>query len=133
MAKIGEAVLERAGSAGSATVAEFPAWPRLAEAVELLRTVQAKDGSVGPGEGNLETARTAVDAIAVAVTELSPAFPHDAAYHEALLADLRRWAAEGFGTPDFLDSLLAFRPETQRVDGLRHLVVFPMYTQNGNP
>ena len=35
--------------------------------------------------------------------------------------------------PDFLDSLLAFRPETQRLDGLRHLVVFPMYTQNGNP
>ena len=133
MAKIGEAVLERAGSAGSATVAEFPGWPRLAEAVELLRTVQAKDGSVGPGEGNLETARTAADAIAEAVAELSPAFPHDAEYHEALLADLRRWAAEGFGTPDFLDSLLAFRPETQRVDGLRHLVVFPMYTQNGNP
>jgi hypothetical protein len=133
MAKIGEAVLERAGSAGSATVAEFPAWPRLAEAVELLRTVQAKDGSVGPGEGHLETARTAVDAIAEAVAELSPAFPHDAEYHQVFLSDLRRWAAEGFGTPDFLDSLLAFRPETQRVDGLRHLVVFPMYTQNGNP
>jgi hypothetical protein len=133
MAKIGEAVLERSWPAGSATVAEFPAWRRLAEAVELLRTVQAKDGSVGPGEGNLETARAAVDAIAEAVAELSSAFPHDAEYHEALLADLRRWTAEGFGTPDFLDSLLAFRPETQRVDGLRHLVVFPMYTQNGNP
>jgi hypothetical protein len=130
MAKIAEAVLERAESA---VAAEFPAWPGLAEAVELLRTVQAKDGSVGPGEGNLETARKAVDAVIAAVTELSPAFPHDAAYHEALLADLRRWAEEGFGTPDFLDSLLAFRPETQRVDGLRHLVVFPMYTQNGNP
>ena len=35
--------------------------------------------------------------------------------------------------PDFLDSLLAFRPELHRVDGLEHLVVFPMYTQNGNP
>jgi hypothetical protein len=130
MAKIAEAVLDRDESA---VATEFPAWPRLAEAVEQLRTVQAEDGSVGPGEGGLETARAAVDAISDAVSELSPAFPHDAEYHRALLADLRRWADEGFGTPDFLDSLLAFRPDTQRVDGLRHLVVFPMYTQNGNP
>ena len=134
MAKIDEAVLERPTAIDTAAVAaEYPAWPRLAEAVESLRTVQAKDGSVEPAEAGLETARAATDAIIDAVTELSPAFPHDAAYHAALLGDLRTWAAEGFGVPDFLDSLLAFRPETQRVDGLRHLVVFPMYTQNGNP
>lgn len=47
--------------------------------------------------------------------------------------DLRRWADEGFGVPDFLDSLLAFRPDRHRVDGTEHLVLFPMYTQNGNP
>jgi hypothetical protein len=35
--------------------------------------------------------------------------------------------------PDFLDSLLAFQPARGRADGLQHLVVFPMYTQNGNP
>ena len=35
--------------------------------------------------------------------------------------------------PDFLDSLLEFRPDLQRVDGREHLVLFPMYTQNGNP
>lgn len=35
--------------------------------------------------------------------------------------------------PDFLDSLLAFQPAASRADGLQHLVVFPMYTQNGNP
>ncbi len=28
--------------------------------------------------------------------------------------------------------MLAFHPEQHRVDGLRHLVVFPMYTQNGS-
>ena len=39
----------------------------------------------------------------------------------------------GFGVPDFLDSLVAFHPERHRVDGLTHLVVFPMYTQNGSP
>ena len=35
--------------------------------------------------------------------------------------------------PDFLDSLVAFQPQQHRVDGIRHLVVFPMYTQNGSP
>jgi hypothetical protein len=130
MAKIGEAVLERT-EAGSA--ASYPAWPRLAEAVERLRTVQVKDGSVEPGEENLETAGEAVAAIVDAVTELAPAFPHDAGYLQALVTDLHKWVANGFGVPDFLESLLAFRPETQRVDGLPHLVVFPMYTQNGNP
>ena len=34
--------------------------------------------------------------------------------------------------PDFLDSLVAFQPQRHRVDGIRHLVVFPMYTQNGS-
>lgn len=39
----------------------------------------------------------------------------------------------GLGVPDFLDSLNVFHPDAQRIDGLEHLVVFPMYTQNGNP
>ena len=34
--------------------------------------------------------------------------------------------------PDFLDSLVALQPQEHRVDGIRHLVVFPMYTQNGS-
>lgn len=136
MAKIDEAVLDRpeaAPTSAASVSAEFPAWPRLAEAVEALRTVQVKDGSVESVEGSLALAHEAVAAIVGAVTELAPSFPHDAEYLDALLADLGRWTDEGFGVPDFLDSLLAFRPATQRVDGLRHLVVFPMYTQNGNP
>ena len=28
--------------------------------------------------------------------------------------------------------MLAFHPEQWRIDGLPHLVVFPMYTQNGS-
>ncbi len=35
--------------------------------------------------------------------------------------------------PDFLDSLQLFRPETHRRDGIEHIDVLPMYTQNGNP
>ncbi|CAM5489944.1 hypothetical protein SVIOM74S_07584 [Streptomyces violarus] len=65
--------------------------------------------------------------------ELSPLLPHDRDYHEALAKDLGRWADGGFQVPDFLDSLLAFQPAANRADGLQHLVVFPMYTQNGNP
>ena len=65
--------------------------------------------------------------------ELAPLFPHDAAYLDALVADFERWArATGFGVPDFYDSLMAFQPQQHRVDGIRHLVVFPMYTQNGS-
>ena len=67
------------------------------------------------------------------IAALAPRFPHDADYLDGRRRSTsRRWADEGFGTPDFLDSLVLFRPDQHRVDGLQHLVVFPMYTQNGN-
>ncbi|MFF7920802.1 DUF6421 family protein [Streptomyces mirabilis] len=117
-------------------VVEHPAWPVLKDAVEQIRPWQSKDGSIDfEAEGAPDTAdadlavRRAVDAI----EQLAPLLPHDAEYHEALVKDLRRWADGGFQVPDFLDSLLAFQPAAHREDGLQHLVVFPMYTQNGNP
>jgi hypothetical protein len=117
-------------------VVEHPAWPVLKDAVEEIRPWQSKDGSIDfEAEGAPDTAdadlavRRAVDAI----EQLAPLLPHDAEYHEALVKDLRRWADGGFQVPDFLDSLLAFQPAAHREDGLQHLVVFPMYTQNGNP
>ena len=70
--------------------------------------------------------------ITTAIAALAPAFPHDADYLELLVTDFGRWADGGFGVPDFLDSLLAFQPQQHRVNGLQHLVVFPMYTQNGS-
>ena len=53
MAKIGEAVLERSRPAGSATAAEFPAWPRLAERRRRAAAHGPGQGTdpVGPGEG----------------------------------------------------------------------------------
>jgi Family of unknown function (DUF6421) len=114
-------------------VTETSAWSCLVGAVEQLRPLQSKDGSIDAAEHDLGLARAAVHAIADALTDLAPSFPHDAAYLAAVVVDLHKWADGGFGVPDFLDSLLCFRPELQRVDGLRHLVVFPMYTQNGNP
>ncbi|MER7759307.1 DUF6421 family protein [Streptomyces sp. NPDC097619] len=117
-------------------VVDHPAWPVLKAAVEEIRPWQSKDGSIdfeAEGAPTRETAAATVERMAAAVEELSPLLPHATTYHRALVADLRKWVADGFGIPDFLDSLLAFQPAAERADGLQHLVVFPMYTQNGNP
>ena len=117
-------------------VVEHPAWAVLKNAVEQIRPWQAKDGSIdleAEGAPERADAEAAVRRVVAAVEELSPLLPHDADYHEALAKDLLRWAEGGFEVPDFLDSLLAFQPAANRADDLQHLVVFPMYTQNGNP
>ncbi|MGD1221826.1 DUF6421 family protein [Streptomyces krungchingensis] len=117
-------------------VVEHPAWPVLKDAVEEIRPWQSKDGSIDlDAEGAPEAAQVeaAVCRATEAIEQLAPLLPHDVEYHEALVKDLRRWADGGFQVPDFLDSLLAFQPAASREDGLQHLVVFPMYTQNGNP
>ncbi|WP_115788136.1 DUF6421 family protein [Arthrobacter silvisoli] len=111
--------------------AENPAWASLKAAATALQALQVKDGSV-PETTDHEAARGHVAAIITAVEELAPAFPHDATYLDLLVKDFARWADAGFGVPDFLDSLMAFQPQEQRIDGLQHLVVFPMYTQNGS-
>ncbi|MFE2600292.1 DUF6421 family protein [Streptomyces sp. NPDC059396] len=125
-----------AGAVGASRVVEHPAWPRLKNAVEEIRPWQSKDGSIdfdAEGAPSRGTAEAALDRVITAVEQLSPLLPHDAAYHTALVADLRKWADSAFDVPDFLDSLLAFQPAADRRDGLQHLAVFPMYTQNGNP
>ncbi len=121
---------------GAERVVGQPAWTVLKEAVETIRPWQSKDGSIdfsAEGAPDRADVRRTLDRVVGAVEELSPLLPHDAAYHRALVADLRGWAAAGFGVPDFLDSLTAFQPAADRRDGLGHLVVFAMYTQNGNP
>ena len=108
-----------------------PAWRALKDAATTIQALQAKDGSV-PDLSDHEAARRALATVASGVEALASRFPHDAAYLDALRADLARWADTGFGVPDFYDSLVAFQPQRDRVDGLRHLVVFPMTTQNGS-
>ncbi|MQY11732.1 hypothetical protein SRB5_18510 [Streptomyces sp. RB5] len=124
------------GVSPAGRVVDHPAWPRLKAAVEEIRPWQSKDGSIDlAAEASPERAvvEDAVLRVITAVRELAPLLPHDAAYFEALAADLSAWAEGGFGVPDFLDSLMAFQPAQHRADGIQHLVVFPMYTQNGNP
>ncbi|MFG2823063.1 DUF6421 family protein [Kitasatospora sp. NPDC048365] len=122
-----------AADAPAASVAGHPAWLRLKDAVEALRPFQAKDGSIDLAAVQRQSVDPLVETVLASVAELAPLFPQDAAYLEAVRADLRKWADTGYREPDFLDSLLAFQPDAHREDGLEHLVVFPMYTQNGNP
>ncbi|MDY0910280.1 DUF6421 family protein [Microbacterium sp. CFBP9034] len=107
------------------------AWRRLKDSAVALQAIQVKDGSV-PDAADHADARVAVATIVESLRALTPWFPHDAEYLAASAVDFERWADGGFGIPDFHDSLVAFRPERHRVDGIRHLVVFPMYTQNGS-
>src|SRR3989440_2898191 len=123
-------------TSGDEGIVRQPAWAVLKEAVETIRVWQSKDGSIdfaAEGAPTRSDVANRLERLIGAVRELAPLLPHDAAYHEALVADLRRWGAEGFGGRYFLDSLLAFQPAADRRDGLEHLVVFAMYTQNGNP
>ncbi|MES1212867.1 MAG: DUF6421 family protein [Leifsonia sp.] len=113
-------------------VADDPSWLRLKEAAIALQALQVKDGSVGDDEDKPAAAEH-VRTIIATIADLAPDFPHDASYLAALQRDFERWADQGFGVPDFLDSLNEFQPQKHRVDGLGHLVVFPMYTQNGSP
>jgi hypothetical protein len=108
-----------------------PAWLRLKSAATELQTLQAANGSIDD-PGQHDRARALVTTLTDAIAELAPLFAHDAAYLDALQADFGRWAEGGFGVPDFFDSLVLFQPQQHRVDGLTHLVVFPMYTQNGS-
>jgi hypothetical protein len=90
------------------------------------------DGSI-PETARHADAGALVERIVAGIRDLAPAFPHDAAYLDALIVDLERWRGAAFGVPDFHDTLVAFHPEHHRENGLRHLVLFPMYTQNGSP
>ena len=113
------------------------AWLRLKAAATAMQSLQEQDGSIlaAPSAASgtpHDEARALVGEITASIRALAPAFPHDAEYLAAAVVDFDRWANEGFGIPDFLDSLQAFQPQQHRIDGLRHLVVFPMYTQNGS-
>jgi hypothetical protein len=118
-------------SAPARISADNSGWLRLKAAATSLQSLQVQDGSV-PEPGDHGAAAGHVTAIIDSVQELAPQFPHDAFYLAAVIADFRAWSDAGFGVPDFLSSLLAFQPQEQRRDGLQHLVVFPMYTQNGS-
>ena len=124
--------LDADAGARLANITADPAWLALKDAATGIQADQVKDGSIPDGARHAD-ARTHVDTIVASLDDLTPLFPHDAGYLTAVRADLMGWADDDFGIPDFYDALVAFQPQQHRVDGLRHLIVFPMYTQNGSP
>ena len=120
-----------AGAPSTEELAGSPDWLALKTAATQLQQLQVKDGSV-PEAADHPTARTLIATITDSIAALAPHFPHDADYLRLLVQDFERWAQDGLGVPDFLDSLMAFQPQQHRINGLGHLVVFPMYTQNGS-
>ncbi|MEV0981866.1 DUF6421 family protein [Streptomyces sp. NPDC049915] len=125
------------GSTGTAQVpalATAEPWLSLKHSVGELRAFQCADGSVDfEGRPDRERIGRLLDDAVAAVQDLAGLLPHDALYLHAVAKDLRRWADDGFGVPDFLDSLAAFRPAAQRTDGLPHVVVFATRLMNGDP
>ena len=121
----------RAPDRATGDPAAGPAWSLLKSAILPLRDLQQSDGSLQEN-AERETAARLVAAASAAVADLAPFLPADAAYLAAVREDLAGWVGGGFGVPDFSRSLAAFHPELARQDGLRHLVLFPMYTQNGS-
>ncbi len=102
------------------------AWIALRDETNALASLQAPDGSLN---GDAAVAAGHVERMIARIEELAPRFPHDAEYLGAVVEDLRAW---DFGKPDFTRALELFRPELMRTDGIEHLVVFPMYKQNGS-
>ena len=123
----------RAGAprANAHPVREDPHWQELKARTNALALEQEADGSVKLDEHDEATVRGHVDAIRAAVRGLAPRFEHQHDYLEALDGDLQAWVAGGYQRPDFTSALDQFRPDLQRRDGIEHLVVFPMYKQNG--
>ncbi|QSZ48717.1 DUF6421 family protein [Paenarthrobacter sp. OM7] len=115
----------------TAQLRELPAWLALKQAATDFQLIQIQDGSVPEPEDKV-TAKRLTATIRKSLAELAPQFPHDAEYLEQVQDAFAGWEEAGFEVPDFLDALQAFQPQQHRADGVRHLVVFPMYTQNGS-
>lgn len=108
-----------------------PNWGLLRDAVDRLALCQRADGSVDLAAHDGAALADTVEQIAGAVDGLMQHFPHEEDYLRAAIADLRAWAAGGYGKPDCGASLELFRPERRREDGIEHLVLFAMVKQNG--
>ena len=123
-------VIERAATSGRDLITHA-SWTQLKDACVTLQSLQVTDGSV-PKAKDHARARDAIRLMTQAIADLAPYFPHEKDYLHAVVADCEAWVASGFTVPDFYQSLSMFHPARSRVDGTAHLVVFPMYTQNGS-
>lgn len=114
-----------------AQLAQTQAWETIKSSALTLRGHQIHDGSI-PEKSVHKICSIAVAGIAGGLRELSEQISHDRDYLLACASDFEAWSESGFGVPDFYDSLSLFHPEANRQDQVPHVVVFPMYTQNGS-
>ena len=108
-------------------------WQKLSEAIESLRPMQSKDGSIDAGAFSHDEASLLLNQVISSIDALAPNFDHQQEYFGAVKKDLENWRKTGFNVPDFFASLELFRPDLNRKNSVKHLAVFSMYTQNGNP
>ena len=118
----------------AAGLVALPAWAALKGAVEQFRDLQSQDGSIDAATQDTELAGKLLEVVAEQVGALAPHLPHDAAYLDAVVADLRRWAGGRLRRPR-LPRLAAGVPAAAapRRRPAPTSCVFPMYTQNGSP
>lgn len=110
-----------------------PSWKKLASAIETLRPMQEKDGSIDLSKNDVAEATRQVGFVLEAIGELAPKFSHQVEYLAQVQKDIQAWVDGGFKVPDFYDSLALFRPDLHRKNNVENFAVFSMYTQNGNP
>ncbi|WP_035130264.1 DUF6421 family protein [Conexibacter woesei] len=107
-----------------------PAWAKLKTATDALRLLQAADGSIDMDKNDRAGVTALVRDMVDGIEGLAPRFPHEADYLRAAVNDLNHW--DPATKPDFTAALDAFRPDLHRTDAIEHLVLFPMYLQNGS-
>ena len=115
----------------SREIAESTEWEVIKSSALTLRGHQIQDGSI-PEKSVHKLCAIAVSGISGSLREVAKKITHDEEYLLACADDFENWSNNGFQVPDFYESLSLFHPEQHRINGLVHLVVFPMYTQNGS-
>ncbi|MEY3560967.1 MAG: hypothetical protein RL068_119 [Actinomycetota bacterium] len=106
-------------------------WEAIKSSALTLRGHQIHDGSI-PEKSVHSICSIAVAGLAGALRSLSEKLPHDGQYLNACAQDFENWSNSGFGVPDFYESLDALQPQENRAAEVPHVIVFPMYTQNGS-
>ena len=114
-----------------AEIVKSQEWSVIKSACLTLRNHQVHDGSI-PDTSSHGICADAVGQISNSLRQIAEQIIHDRDYLLSASQDFEAWASSGFGVPDFFDSLSAFEPHSNRVNGIPHLVIFPMYTQNGS-
>ena len=122
---------EGQAAAEPSVIAASPAWVALRDATAELRLLQDPTGALA-ADASRQDAERLVRSMQEGLGELAGLVPRDDGYLRAVANDLDAWVVSGFVVPDASASLAAFRPEQLRLDGIEHVVLFPMYTPNGS-